>query len=333
MPIVQPSITKSSSSSRAPGGDAGSQTPRCSATLIRCIYYGVWKNTCHKWRVRTTTTTTTPSSHWVHKSTFLFRVNLTGACMWANDVVAHAQGAAWRRRQRRLRAHWRHEQLTLQMLLATYDHHAAPRGQSRARSGGGHEMYYTAAFRGAPPPQGSRPPCLGEPRGPQARIQQRTMEQLADVCPWSRFWIFLCRRWLNSCRTSCASSTRFCLFPSRLSKCPRSCSMTSPVRDTQLVEPPVEVPTIISYSSLQRTTEQHVDIPVPRRGVRHPGLQDLLSGQSSTASQLALERISERISEQIVDFPVSRGGLQDFRLGQGSILFFACSSSRTRRLG
>ena len=35
----------------------------------------------------------------------------------------------------------------------------------------------------APPPQGSRPPCLGEPRGPQARIQQRTMEQLADVVP------------------------------------------------------------------------------------------------------------------------------------------------------
>ena len=35
----------------------------------------------------------------------------------------------------------------------------------------------------APLPQGSRPPCLGEPRGPQARIQQRTMEQLADVVP------------------------------------------------------------------------------------------------------------------------------------------------------
>ena len=56
--------------------------------------------------------------------------------MWANDDVAHAQGAAWRRHQRRLRAHWRHEQLTLQMLLAAYEHHAAPRGQSRARSGG-----------------------------------------------------------------------------------------------------------------------------------------------------------------------------------------------------
>ena len=53
--------------------------------------------------------------------------------MWANVDVAHAGGAAWRRRQRQLRAHWRHEQLTLQMLLATYNHHAA----TTARSGGG----------------------------------------------------------------------------------------------------------------------------------------------------------------------------------------------------
>ena len=141
-------------------------------------------------------------------------------------------------------------------------------------------------------------------------------------CRCSRFWIFLCRKWWNSCRMSCVSSTRFFLFPSRLSKCPRSCSMTSlcapPMRDTQLVEQLVEVPTIISYSSLRRTTEQHVDIPVPRRGGRQPGLQGLLAGQSSTASQLALDRISERIAEQNVHFAVSRGGIQDSRPGQGS---------------
>ena len=45
-------------------------------------------------------------------------------------------GAARRRRERRLRQHRRHEQLTLRMLLATYQHHAAPRGQTTARSGG-----------------------------------------------------------------------------------------------------------------------------------------------------------------------------------------------------
>ena len=37
----------------------------------------------------------------------------------------------------------------------------------------------------------------------------------------------------------------------------------SAVRVTQLVEQLVEVPTIISYSSLQRTVEHYVDIPVP----------------------------------------------------------------------
>ena len=68
-------------------------------------------------------------------------------------TLPHAGGAAWRRRQRRLRAHWRHEQLTLQMLLATYDHHAAPRGQTTARSGAGRELYYTAKILSMPSPQ------------------------------------------------------------------------------------------------------------------------------------------------------------------------------------
>ena len=62
-PFFQPSMTKSSLSSRARvGGDVESQTPRCSATLIKCIYCGVWKNTCHKSRVRTTTKTTTTTT-------------------------------------------------------------------------------------------------------------------------------------------------------------------------------------------------------------------------------------------------------------------------------
>ena len=43
------------------------------------------------------------------------------------------------------------------------------------------------------------------------------------------------------------------------------------VREPQLAEQLVEVPTIISFSSLQRIVEQNVDVPVPRGGVR--GLQ------------------------------------------------------------
>ena len=90
------------------------------------------------------------------------------------------------------------------------------------------------------------------------------------------------------------------------------------VRVTQLAEQLVEVPTIISYSSLRWTTEQHVDIPVPRRGGRHPALQGFPPRQSSTATPSSKKRISERIVEQIVDTPVSRGGLQGFRPGQSS---------------
>ena len=79
----------------------------------------------------------------------------------------------------------------------------------------------------------------------------------------------------------------------------------------------MEVPTIISFSSLQRTMEQHADMPVPGRGGRIAGLQGFLPGQSSTALHVSEERISERIVEQNFDFTVG-GGLQDFRPGQSS---------------
>ena len=95
-------------------------------------------------------------------------------------------------------------------------------------------------------------------------------------------------------------------------------SLRTAVRGPQLVKQLVEVPTIVSYSLLLRTMEQHVDIPVPGGGGRSSGLQGFLPGQSSTAPHVSQERISERIMEQIVDFSVSGGGLQDFRPGQSS---------------
>ena len=49
----------------------------------------------------------------------------------------HAAGTAKRRRrERRLHQFLRHERLTVAMLLAETNHHAAPRGQTMARSGG-----------------------------------------------------------------------------------------------------------------------------------------------------------------------------------------------------
>ena len=83
--------------------------------------------------------------------------------------------------------------------------------------------------------------------------------------------------------------------------------MRTSVPEPQTAEQLVEVPTVISYSSLQRSVEQLVAIPVPGGGGPSSGLQGFSSGQSSTASP-SKKRISERIVEQIVD-PVSRGGL------------------------
>ena len=59
----------------------------------------------------------------------------------------------------------------------------------------------------------------------------------------------------------------------------------------------MEVPTIISYSSLlQRTDELIVDIPVPGRGGGgRGGIQGSHPGQSSTAPQFSGERIPKRI--------------------------------------
>ena len=51
--------------------------------------------------------------------------------------MAEHAGAAMRRRQRRLRQWLRHERLSVAMALAEYSHHAAPRGQTKARAGGG----------------------------------------------------------------------------------------------------------------------------------------------------------------------------------------------------
>ena len=221
----------------------------------------------------------------------------------------------------RLRAHWRHEQVTLQMLLATYDHHAAPLGQSRARSGGEARDVPHGRVPEAPPPQGSRPPCLGEPRGPQARIQQRRMEQLADVVPMVQILDTPVPQMVEQLPDVLRFFATLLPVSEQVIEVPKivfdDVPVRTSVRDTQLVEQLVEVPTIISYSSLQPTTEQHVYIPVPRCGGRHPGLQGFPPKQSSTATPSSKKRISERIVEQIVD-PVSSRPLLGSLPRQGS---------------
>ena len=74
----------------------------------------------------------------------------------------------------------------------------------------------------------------------------------------------------------------------------------------QTAEQLVEVPTIISFSSLQRIVEQAVG------GGGGGGLHGLHPGQSSSAFGEADHRIPTATAEQIVDFPVPCGAPHDF---------------------
>ena len=124
----------------------------------------------------------------------------------------------------RLRSFLRHERMTVRMELAAALHHSsfrgagpvtydAPRSQRTANSRVDSVLFDLFDED----TEGARPDRIATLSGPQARVQRRTVEQIVDL-----FSTILCRRWWNSCQTSCASSTRFCLFLSRLSKCPRS---------------------------------------------------------------------------------------------------------------
>ena len=100
--------------------------------------------------------------------------------------------------------------------------------------------------------------------------------------------------------------------------CPPRAARTA-LRAPQTAEQLVEVPTVLSYSSLQQLiVEQTVDIPVPGRagGGERGGLQGF-SGQGSTAF----------FGADRVDIP--GGGLQGSRPGQGS----ASSSSSLDHAG
>ena len=157
-----------------------------------------------------------------------------------------------------------------------------------------------------------RPASLAEPQGPQERVQLRTVEHIADAC---RSSIFQCRRvdqLLEVCRHLDFHIPKQVIEVPKISA--SSCRSRKVLVAPQKAEQLVEVPTIVSFSSLQqRTVEQIIDIPVPSRGGGgggRGGLQDLRPGQDSTAF----------FGAGHVDIPVPRG--QGFLPGQGSTAFF-----------
>ena len=211
-------------------------------------------------------------------------------------------GAAQRRRGRRLRAAWRHEQQSIAQALAAFTHHSAPRRQTMARAGGWERVALHGQVPEHPTPQAAgaqhfamdagedvgEAPAAGRPAPllevlPQERIQQRTAEQIVDTAPQT---------------------------VEQLVEAPTIVSLIDVIR--QPVEQPVDIPVRAwsgtggrlqgflprQYSS--SSVEQIADIPVPHHGIF--GFQGFHPGQSSAAS-----------SEQLVDIPIPHGGphLQD----------------------
>ena len=208
-------------------------------------------------------------------------------------MADRASGAAWRRRQRRLRSWWRHEQQTMAAVLGYGD-------PPFVLQGGHRERRPTRTESLAPAPRWVLPSILSSRRtmaGPAGRSGQRhcwsrcrrrrCSGTQASGTKSSRISMFLCCRWWNSCRTSLSSLPRICRWlPSRLSKCRRSCLSAVPQR-----RPPSAWGTVCvnrrrrtswwkcprscpSFLFQQQTAEQIVDIPVPHRRRRvHGGLQ------------------------------------------------------------
>ena len=244
-------------------------------------------------------------------------------------------GSARRRRERRLRSWLRHERMTVRMELAAALHHSsfrgagpetydAPRSQMTANSR--EDSVYFDLFD--EDTEGARPDRLVGVR-PQERDQRRTVVQIVDttlIVPSLDVPVpQMDNQLVEVCRQLDVRIPEQVIEVPKISSPSRHCRRRVRFVE-QLAEQLVEVPTIISYSSLRGIVEQNVDIPVLGRGGRNVGLQGFPPRQSSTAQLASQERSSERIVEQIVDSRVLGGGLQDFRPVQGS----SASSSRSR---
>ena len=244
-------------------------------------------------------------------------------------------GAAQRRRERRLRSWYRHEQQTVRMALAAYTHHSALWRPKMARAGGWERAVLHCHVPEHPTPQaagteyfslddeevpaaGSRPDRLPAVSGPQARVQRRTVQQIVEFAPLPT---------LDDPAPQMVvqlPDVLFCFFralspdPEQVIEVPKivpeDVSLRTAVREQQLVEQLVEVPTVVSWSMLQRTVEQNVDIPAVGGSGTGGGLFGFLPGQYSMTA------------EQIVDNPVPRrrfrGDLQGLHRGQSSAAFF-----------
>ena len=107
-------------------------------------------------------------------------------------MADRVSGAATRRRQRRLRSWWRHEQ---QSIAAPLSHHSAQRLRTARAGEWGSEQNYTSTIRNTPLPSRSSSICrlTKSPAGrgltgsplvrPQDQVQRQTVDQIVDAVP------------------------------------------------------------------------------------------------------------------------------------------------------
>ena len=192
------------------------------------------------------------------------------------DMLLHGEhGAAWRRRQRRLRLWWRHEQQSVAMALSAAAHHSYDkvaagakydglRAQTTDRAG---EAACRAPRRQRTRAAGEavifelldedtarlRPGVLAEPR-PQERVQRHTMEHIVDyVCsaPTVQILDALVPQTVEQLQDVLQFFDRLSTVPEPVIEVPKIINedvpMRAVLRATQLAEQLVEVPTIISF--------------------------------------------------------------------------------------
>ena len=226
-----------------------------------------------------TTHTTRRLGSQVLRASVIFVDTLAGDLSMAARALplVSSGGSAVRRRERRLRSFWRHEQMAIQMALATVTHHSfqvgtahdALRSQKPVTSAGG-----------------MRPPPLVEGR-PQVRIQRHTVEQRIEHTPYVQILDALVPQKVEQLVDFFKDLDSH--VPVQVIEVPKISQDIILQRSVNLVpqmaEQLVEVPTLLSVAVLQqRTAEQIVGIPG-----RHGRLQGL--SQDRTQQRLRLSRL------------------------------------------
>ena len=181
-------------------------------------------------------------------------------------AITDGSGAAKRRRDRRLRIHRRHEQLTLQMVTG---YSAAslvrrPYGDksTATRTGEWSDMNCTAKTRDPLQPLrgragGRRPGSVTDPV-PQERVERHLVEHRVEACSFVQILDAPVPQGGNQLVE--AFRHLDLLVPEQVIEVPK---ISSRVPSVQTAEQLVEVPTMASYASLHGLVEQKVHIPVP----------------------------------------------------------------------